>query len=326
MFLEKGKAMTLAITRRQFTAGGILTVLGGSALLGVPTGRAALAQASNDLGSYGYPTLDLSATASSFGNVPAETAAGRYLVNLAVEDRVEYASVNFVQPPAGTNADDLLDMIAAAGGGGGATPASGGEGDDGGAPPTFFYKLTFAGGNGIPGGMTAQAVLDLGPGEWMVWAGDPFGAQAPTKLTATGDMPADLTEPDADINVTFVDFGISIDGALTAGDHILRLENQGAQPHFLDLMKAPDGITNDELGRFIMADMQGPVSTPAAGGYTESDFMPVASTAPQSIGVVQWVPATLEAGTYAAICWFPTAGTGEPHAMKGMHTAFTVIG
>ena len=33
---------------------------------------------------------------------------------------------------------------------------------------------------------------------------------------------------------------------------------------------------------------------------------------------------SLEAGTYAAACFFPTAGTGEPHAMKGMHTVFTV--
>jgi hypothetical protein len=325
-FLKRGKAMTLAITRRQFTAGGILTVLGGSALLGGPAGRAALAQASTDLGSYGYPKLDLSSTADSFENVPADTPAGRYLVSLAVDDGVEYASVNFVQPPAGTTVDDLLGMFAAAAGGGGATPTADGGSNEGGAPPTIFYRLTFAGGNGVPGGMTAQAVLDLGPGEWIVWAGDPFGAQVPTKINVTGDMPADLTDPDADVNVTFVDFGISVDGALTAGDHILRLENQGAQPHFLDLMKAPDGITNDELGEFIMADVQGPVASPVAGGYSESDFVPVASTAPQSIGIVQWVPATLEAGTYAAICWFPTAGTGEPHAMKGMHTVFTVTG
>ncbi len=325
-FLEKGKAMTLAITRRQFTAGGILAVLGGSALLGTPAGRVALAQGGTDLTSYGYPTLDLSATASSFENVPAETAAGRYLLNLTVEDGLEYASVNFVQPPASLTVDGLLDLIAGASGGGEATPAAGGDGggDEGGPPPTIYYQLTFAGGNGLPGGMTAQAVLDLGPGEWLVWAGDPFGAQAPVKMNVTGDMPADLTDPEADVNVTFIDFGIGVEGTLTAGNHVLRIENQGAQPHFLDLMKAPDGITNDELGEFIMADMQGPVSTPTAGGYTESDFTPVVSTAPQSIGVVQWVPATLEAGTYAAICWFPTAGTGVPHAMNGMHTVFTV--
>ena len=30
-------------------------------------------------------------------------------------------------------------------------------------------------------------------------------------------------------------------------------------------MKAPDGITNDELGEFIMADVQGPVASPVAG-------------------------------------------------------------
>jgi hypothetical protein len=326
----KGKDMTVSITRREFTAGGVLAVLGGSALLGAATNRAVLAQSSTpaaggDLASYGYPTLDLSVTADGYENVPAEIAAGRYLLNLAVADGLEYAQAGFMQPPAGTSAADILDMMQGPPGGAEASPAAGGGGgDEGGAPPTIFYQMKFAGGNGVPGGMTAQAVIDLGPGEWIVWAGDPGATQAPSTMNVTGDMPADLVDPDADVNVTFVDFGISLDGALTAGDHVFRLENQGAQPHFLDIMTAPDGITNDELGQFIMADVEGPSATPAAGGYSESDFMPIASTAPQSIGVVQWVPVTLEAGTYAAICWFPTAGTGLPHAMNGMHTVFTV--
>lgn len=52
--------------------------------------------------------------------------------------------------------------------------------------------------------------------------------------------------------------------------------------------------------------------------------MPVFGTATQSIGTVTWVPVHLDAGTYAAVCFFPTAGTGEPHAFMGMHTVFTV--
>ena len=37
-----------------------------------------------------------------------------------------------------------------------------------------------------------------------------------------------------------------------------------------------------------------------------------------------WMPLTLEAGTYAGICWFPDRKTGMPYAMMGMHTVFTV--
>jgi hypothetical protein len=327
-FRKEGKAMSVLITRRQFAAGGVLAVLGGAALVTDPLARAVLAQpgmppASNPLPPYDYPTLDLSATADGFENVPAETAAGRYLVNLKVAEGLEYAQVSFMKPPEGHTVDEILGMMQ--GPPPSASPAAGESGgEDNGAPPSIFYQMTFAGGNGWLGGSTAQAVLDLGPGEWIVWAGNPDATQAPTTMQVTGDMPTDLTDPDADIQVTFVDFAISIDGSLTAGDHVMRIENDGAEPHFLDLMSAPDGITNDELGQFIMADVNGPSATPAAGGYSESDFVPVLSTAIQSIGVVQWVPVTLAAGTYAAICWFPTAGTGEPHAMQGMHTVFTV--
>jgi hypothetical protein len=56
----------------------------------------------------------------------------------------------------------------------------------------------------------------------------------------------------------------------------------------------------------------------------DTDLRPVLSTATQSIGTLTWVHAHLDAGTYAALCFFPTAGTGAPHTMMGMHTVFTV--
>ena len=64
--------------------------------------------------------------------------------------------------------------------------------------------------------------------------------------------------------------------------------------------------------------------TPAAGGLTEEDFQPVLYTPTQSIGTTTWTKARLDAGTYAAVCWFPTAGIGDPHAVHGMHTVFEV--
>jgi hypothetical protein len=64
--------------------------------------------------------------------------------------------------------------------------------------------------------------------------------------------------------------------------------------------------------------------TPTAAPLTEEDFSGGASTPTQSIATVTWTKVALEAGTYAAMCWFPTAGIGDPHVFHGMHTVFQV--
>jgi hypothetical protein len=71
-------------------------------------------------------------------------------------------------------------------------------------------------------------------------------------------------------------------------------------------------------------EMGGEMTPEALPFNPDTDLMPVLSTAAQSIDVVQWVPLTLETGTYAAFCFFPNAGEGLPHAVHGMHTVFTV--
>ena len=120
---------------------------------------------------------------------------------------------------------------------------------------------------------------------------------------------------------TLVDFGIMIEGNLVAGEHILQVDNQGAQPHFLEFAKVPDGTTDADLAALIDFFQTG---TPTASSMTEEDFQPGTYTPTQSIGTVTWTKVSLEAGTYAAMCWFPTAGLGDPHAFHGMHTVFDV--
>jgi hypothetical protein len=322
--------MAQALTRRAFTAGTIATVLGGGALLSTPLMRRAVAQGA-DLASLGLPTLDITATASAFEGAPTEIEAGRYLLNFTVAEGIEFgANAAFVSPGPGSTVDDLMMII---GGGGAPSPeaspmaeaspaAEGGE--EMGAPPTFVYQAHFAGGGAALSGMTSQSVIDLGPGEWILWGDDPSAAQAPVIFTVTGEMPADLPEPEADVNVTFIDFGIMVEGTLTAGEHLMRLENLGAQPHFLFLAKGPDTMTNEQITELLAWEMEGMQGEPPVDWNPDTDLVPVTFTATQSIGTVMWTPITLEAGTYGAFCWFPTAGEGLPHAYHGMHTVFTV--
>jgi len=329
--------MSATISRRAFTAGGIATVLGGGTALSLPISRIA-AQGGPDLTTLGLPTIDLTVTPSGYEGAPTELEAGRYLVTVTLGEGVEYGPAQFVGPPAGMTAEELYSSVF--GEPGGTPEASPAVGPEEASPvseeaeeeafvlPTVVYQATFAGGAvryaEQQQAWAGQAVIDLRPGEWILEPGDPEVALEPVFLTVTGEMPTDLPEPEADIDVTYIDFGIAFEGNLTAGDHILRIENQGAQPHFLVLEKGPDEMTNEQVGQLIDFFGAGGQGTPPDVGWEpDTDLIPLMDTAVQSIGIVNWVPVSLEAGTYAWFCFFPTAGEGPPPAFHGMPTGFT---
>jgi hypothetical protein len=331
--------MSTTLSRRVFAAGSVATILGGATVISLPAVRTVVAQAGTDLTSLGLPTIDITVTADALEGAPAELEAGRYLVTATLGEGVDYGSPSFIMPPSGMAAEDFL---AESGLGGGKEPAPSpvdvaspvveGEGGEEGPPPTIAYQAHFAGGAVLYAEQQAdwagQAVIDLGPGEWILWSGEPGSPQPPVIFTVTGEMPADVPEPDADIDVTFIDFGIAVEGTLTAGEHLMRIENLGAQPHFLVLEKGPDDMTNEQIDQileFFLAMETGEAVSPEALPFDpEADLMPLLDTAVQSIGVVNWVPVSLDAGTYVMLCFFPTAGEGLPHAYHGMHTVFTV--
>lgn len=319
------------LTRRHFTLGAA-----GAVLLALPASRA-LASATptpDDLGSPGYPALDVTITDTGFDGLPASLTGGRYLLqatNKIVKDGGNGGAVAFLSPtPAGLTADGFLQLLAAnAGPPPGATPVGGGTptaGDQGGGNqqiPLVVYQMHFAGGVNTLAGATAEAVIDLTAGEWIVWGDDPTAPQKPVVLKVTGDAPEAAPEPAADLTATLVDFGITVEGNLTAGKHMLKVQHHGAQPHFLVIQKGPDTLTKEQAVAAIMAD---PSATPAPGALSEKDFQQVFYSPTQSIGTVTYQHIELAAGTYLAACFFPTAGTGVPHAFNGMIDVFKVTG
>jgi len=310
------------LTRRGFTVGGALAAAG----FAVPQLRTTVA-AQADLTGLGLPTIDVTINADAFAGVPETLPAGRYVVNATAEDVPEGGAVAFLQPY-GMTAEEFFSVL---GGpppvegtpGTDASPVSeGGEegGEEEGPLPTFIYQSKFAGGALAIPGTPGMAVIDLTEGEWIVWGDDPGAAQMPAVLTVTGEFPTDAPEPEADVMAMLIEFEIMVEGNLVAGEHVLRVENQGAQPHFLELNMVPEGTTNEDLDALINSFM----GTPTASYLTEDELQPVTYTPTQSIGTVTWTHMTLEAGTYVAICWFPRAGVGDPHAIHGMHTVFQV--
>jgi hypothetical protein len=325
-------ALSRQINRRQFALGSAA----GLAALSILPARAMLvsAQDAGDLSAMGYPELDITVTPTGFEGVPESTAAGRYLLKLTstipAGDTSNSGAIGFMSgTPIGMNAADLLQFIGGVGASSGeASPAAAGPspeagGDEGQPLPLEVYQLHFAGGVFAPPGQTAQAVIDLTPGEYVVWGDDPSVPQQPVTLTVTGDFPQDIKDPTADITATLVDFAITLDGSLTAGKHILKVQHHGAQPHFLDIEKGPDEMTKEMVMAAFTGEMSG---TPEAGGISEQSMQPVFYSPTQSIGTTTWQVIDLTAGTFLAACFFPTAGTGVPHAMNGMVDVFKVTG
>ena len=333
--------LSRTVTRRQFA---LAAAAGAATLTLMPAHAIFAAQATPAaaFASLGYPELKVTITESGYEGIPASLPAGRYLLtattNAPVKDSPDQQppTVAFVSPtPAGLRAADLLPLLGGSGGGGtppaGATPFAGGTpaagGDQAGEDqqvPLAVYQMKFAGGTMVfPGQTSAQAVIDLTAGEWVAWGDQPGLPQKPAVFTVTGDFPADVKDPDADITATLIDFAISFEGQLTAGTHTIKVQHHGAQPHFLVMEKGPDTMTREQVQATLAGQMSG---TPAANAIDDSALQPVFYSPTQSIGTVTWHQIELPAGTLLAACYFPTAGTGVPHAMNGMFDVFKVTG
>jgi len=258
----------------------------------------------------GLPEINLT-IGESIEGMPESVEAGRYLVTVTGEPGPEDFAIGatFLQLPEGLSFDDAMAQAA--------------EATDG--VPPFFYESIFAGGAAalVPAGQTsATVIVDLtaGAGQWI--ALDSGFTRLPVPFEVTGELPADLAEPDANATIGMGEMYIEMnDGALTPGENLIKVINEGVQPHFIEIMGVPEGTTNDNVTVAIEAEMG---ATPSAEPMNFEEAMPAAFLPEQSTGIVAWHAASLEAGTYAVICWITDPETGMPHAMLGMHNVFVV--
>ncbi len=335
MSTSSGRFVDAILTRRQFTLGAALAGAG----LVLPMRDVAVFAQDQDLSSVDLPTLDVTVTADAFEGIPESLEAGRYLVNITVaEDAGEFGGgVAFIQP-AGMTGDEFVEMLGqlmgppdeSGVGSAAATPIEGGaaeaspaaEGEGSGLPP-FLFESAMAGGTYAPPGQSARIVLDLTPGSWVAWGDDPAAQQQPVAFDVTGEMPADLPEPDSTATMTMFEYDIQItEGELKAGSYVVKVDNVGAQPHFIGWLKAPDGTTREQIQEVLDLETEAMMTgTPPAYGDLDpnTDFAEVAFTGTQSNGTSQWIEvADVQAGTQLLICFFPDISDGMPHANHGM--------
>jgi hypothetical protein len=109
---------------------------------------------------------------------------------------------------------------------------------------------------------------------------------------------------------------------------VIRVDNIGAQPHFIGWVQVPDGLTEEQLQTVLDEEMQAEMTgtPPVYSDFNpEEDITDVTFTGTQSTGTSMWVVVEdVQAGTHVLICFFPDIEDGMPHAYHGMYTVIEV--
>jgi hypothetical protein len=258
------------------------------------------------------PQLDITITDNAFDGVPAELQAGRYIIAVTGATSEDFPVGGlFIQMNEDISTEEFVEFVA--------TPPSEGH-----RPQPWFYETTRSGAPYVLPGETRYAVIELTAGDWVFAAEYRVAPQSPVPFTVTGELPADLPTPEADVTIEMSDFAISYGGTLRRGPQIVEITNAGDQPHFYSLAMVPEGTTTKDFQAFIAADIaasNGMPATPVTSGpladATFDDIVEVFGTADHSAGVTAWYAIDLEPGTYAAACFRRDPETDQFHILLG---------
>ncbi len=181
-----------------------------------------------------------------------------------------------------------------------------------GPPPRWMY---LAGGpNASNPGAGSNATMNLIPGHYAIMCfipgadGVPHMAKgmiSPLEVTAaTGPM---AREVPADVTITLTDYGFELSSPLTAGNHVIAVENHGPQPHEVVLARLSPGKTVKDIEAWEKGGEKGlpPVS-------------PLGGIAPMMATESGQFTVDLTPGDYALICFVPDSKDGKPHLVHGM--------
>jgi hypothetical protein len=184
-------------------------------------------------------------------------------------------------------------------------------------PPTW---ATPAGGPAPPEvGDTSTSIEALEPGNDALICFIPaedgmphVGKGMSRALKVVGPARAAASEPEADIVVKLVDYDFELSKPLTAGKHTIRVENAGAQPHEIAIVRLNPGKKPADFTAWGMKPVGPPPGT-IHGGL--SGIMP---------GSHSFIEVDLPPGEYGLLCFLPDAKDGKPHFEHGMTRQTTV--
>ncbi len=166
---------------------------------------------------------------------------------------------------------------------------------------------------------TVSGFIQLTPG--LHFAFDPFGARGLTYMNVTGDLPAESTAGESDLQFTLGEMVINMPkGPILAGQARWEISNLGALTHELAVLAVPTGFTFDDLMALLMLDE---TATPTPD-MKVIDYQPLAAIGLLGPGRTSVLEVDLApASHYMAVCMFPD-DQGMPHAMTGMYAFFDI--
>lgn len=184
-------------------------------------------------------------------------------------------------------------------------------------PPPWVHEV--AGPNSpVPGG-EQSVTQDLAPGNYVLICFIPSADKMPhamkgmmKALTIVPATSANAAAPTADITVKMTDYAWTVTPELTAGAHVLKIENEAAQAHELFILQLAPGKTVADLAKWV-GEMKGPPPGKPIGGITG-----------MMKGTTVYVPVNLEPGEYGMYCFLPDAKDGKMHVEHGMMKQFSV--
>ncbi|HEU5040650.1 MAG TPA: hypothetical protein VFT84_07515 [Gemmatimonadales bacterium] len=262
-----------------------------------PAAAAAPDAAATPAASAASPVVTVTASDFSF-DAPAEVPAGAVTFRL-VNRGPSLHHVQLVKLEEGKTPADFVAALKA-----------------GGPPPAW---ATLAGGPNPPEMPdTASTTLMLQPGSYAMLCfipgtdGIPHvmkGMIKPLTVTAASGPAA---EPVAGVVMKLVDYGFELSAPLAAGPTTVRIENAGAQPHEVAIVRLADGKEPMDFAEWGEKMVGTPPGTLAGG---TSAIMP---------GAHAFVNLNLRPGEYGLICFVPDMKDGKGHYRHGMVKKITV--
>ena len=188
---------------------------------------------------------------------------------------------------------------------------------DAGPPP----NVTMIGGPNpaVPDG-SAEATVDLKAGQYAMICVIPSSVDGKVHLLkgmirglTVVEGASTAAAPTPDITIKMTDYAFDPSTPLTAGHHVLRVENAGPQVHELVMVKLDAGKTMADFAKWA-EKLQGPPPGQPLGGAS-----------PMSTGESNTVTVDLSPGEYGFICFVGDSKDGKPHLAHGMVKQFTVM-
>ncbi|MEO7358976.1 MAG: hypothetical protein ABI120_01515, partial [Gemmatimonadaceae bacterium] len=174
-----------------------------------------------------------------------------------------------------------------------------------GSPPPPWAHAVAGPNSPVPGGeSTITEELEAGSYAIVCFIPDAAGVPHVMKgmirpLTVVAAKTAAAPAPTADINVKLTDYAFEITPALTAGKHVIKIENTAEQSHEMFIALLAPGKKPEDLAMWVGKQVGPPPGKPIGG------------ISGMAKGAVVYLPVDLEPGEYGLFCFLDDVKDGK---------------